>query len=158
MEGCLTQLRLGPKLGSSSLESNCQYHWKGLKHRDIVEPSRETPCTNIPIHCYLCPTSITGQARTIWKYNAVFHLISEHAGFSGNIPSIPVGMLLDMFIRKAEEKYLGISEEQTIKARYEHKIPGSDGLLELAGIQEELQKRSRANTVTQGSSKRSKKS
>ena len=157
LEGCLTQLRLGPKLGSSSLESNCQYHWKALKHKEIVEPSRDTPCTNIPIHCYLCPTSITGQARTIWKYNAVFHLISEHAGFSGNVPSIPVGMLLDMFIRKAEEKYLGISEDQTIRARSEQQIPGSDGLLELAGVQEELQKRSRAHTVTQGSSKRSKK-
>ena len=116
LEGCLTQLRPGPKLGSSSLESNCQYHWKALKHKDIVEPSKETPCTNIPIHCYLCPTSITGQARTIWKHNAVFHLISENAGFSGNIPSILVGMLLDMFIRKAEENYLGISEDQTIKA------------------------------------------
>ena len=158
LEGCLTQLRLGPKLGSSSLESNCQFHWKALKHKDIVEPSKEAPCTNIPIHCRLCSTSITGQAKTIWKYNAVFHLISEHAGFSGNIPSIPVGMLLDMFIRKAEEKYLGISDDLTIKAREEHQIPGSDGLLELAGVKEELQKRSRANTVTQGSGKRSKKS
>jgi hypothetical protein len=36
-------------------------------------------------------------------------------------PSIPVlGMLLDMFIRKAEEKYLGISEDLTIKARDDH--------------------------------------
>ena len=62
-----------------------------------------------------------------------------------------------MFIRKAEEKYLGISEDRTIRARSEQQIQGSDGLLELAGVNEELQKRSRAHTVTQGSSKRSKK-
>jgi hypothetical protein len=50
-------------------------------------------------------------------------------------------MLLDMFIRKAEEKYLGISEDLTIKARDDHQIPstGSDSLLEMAGVQEELQ-------------------
>jgi hypothetical protein len=38
------------------------------------------------------------------------------------------------------------------------KIPstGSDSLLEMAGVQEEPQKRSRAHTVTQGSGKRSK--
>ena len=66
-----------------------------------------------------------------------------------------------MFIRKAEEKYLGISENLTIKARDDHQleIPSNDhGLLEMAGVQEELQKRSRAHTVTQGSGKRSKKS
>ena len=45
----------------------------------------------------------------LYNLNAVFHLISEH----GVIPSIP-GMLLDMFIRKAEEKYLGISEHRKI--------------------------------------------
>jgi hypothetical protein len=68
----------------------------------------------------LCPTSIVGQARSIWKYyySSVFH-----AGFSGNIPSIPVGVLLDRFITKGEEKYFEISEDPTIKARNDHRIP-----------------------------------
>jgi hypothetical protein len=115
-----------------------------------------------PLERLHAQTSRSGQARTIWKYeNTVFHLISEHAGFSRNIPSIPVGVLLDMFIRKGEEKYFGISEDLTIKARNDHRIPSSDGLLEMAGVQlstvqEELQKQSRAHPVTQGSGERSK--
>lgn len=152
LEGCLTQLRLGQR-GSSMIESNCIYHWKGLKHKDIKEPSEEAPCTNIPIHCLLCPKSITGQAKTVWKYNAVFHLISEHASVNGKLPSIPPEMLLDMFIRKAEETYLGISEEQTIQSRNDLEIPNSDGLLEIEGVQEEVKRRDRSHTVTQGMSK-----
>jgi hypothetical protein len=46
--------------------------------------------------------------------------------------------------------------DQQVKARDDHQIPSSDSLLEMAGVQEELQKRSRAHTVTQGSGKRSK--
>ena len=32
-------------------------------------PLRETPYTNVPIHCPFCPLSASGKPHTIWKYN-----------------------------------------------------------------------------------------
>ena len=41
--------------------------------------SKAIPCTNVPVHCPLCPTSVSGQPQTIWKYNVMYHLIHEHS-------------------------------------------------------------------------------
>ena len=67
------------------------------------------PCTYVPIHCPLCPTSVSGNQQTIWKYNALYHLITEHSN-SGEIPG---ELLVKMFIHKNKEQALGIGEEYT---------------------------------------------
>jgi hypothetical protein len=54
----------------------------------------------------------------------------------------------DMFYQEGRGR---IPEDRTVKARYdsyyEHQLLGSGGLIELAGVQEELQKRGRAHTI-----------
>jgi hypothetical protein len=71
----------------------------------------------VPIYCPLCPTAVFGDPPTIWKYNALYHLISEHSSGS-TPPSIPGQLLVQMFITK-EERALGIRQNN---------IPGSDGI------------------------------
>ena len=101
---------------------------------------RSSPCTNVPIHCPICPTSVLNTPQTIWKYNALFHLISEHAtGFTS--PKIPRQLMADMHITKEEKKALGIEEEVTACWREQHDIPGSESLLEMMQAEEAQKKR-----------------
>ena len=66
----------------------------------MQQPSSSTmPCTNVPIHFPLCPTSVSGNQQTIWKYNALYHLITEHSN-SGIRPEIPGELLVKIFIHK----------------------------------------------------------
>jgi hypothetical protein len=53
-------------------------------------------------------------------------LISEHSN-NGVIPEIPGGLLVKMFIHKAEEQALGIDQNATEKDRRDNQIPDSDG-------------------------------
>ena len=57
-----------------------------------AEFSKILQCTNVLINCPLCPTAVSGDPPTIWKYNVLYHLISEHPSGS-TPPSIP-GQLL----------------------------------------------------------------
>jgi hypothetical protein len=59
--------------------SNCPYHYAAMNYKAAAKFSMAIPCTNVPVHCPLCPTSVSGQTQTIWKYNAVYHLIHEHS-------------------------------------------------------------------------------
>jgi hypothetical protein len=101
----------------------------------------------VPIHCPICPTSISKASQTTWKYNTLFHLASEHATNSGTPPKIPRQLLADMFITREEEKALKVTEDATDAWRVEHDIPGTDSLLELIQA-EEIQKRGRPDTVS----------
>ena len=78
-----------------------------------------------PKPCPICSLSFSGNPQTIWKYNALYHLISEHSS-NGIIPEIP-GELLVMFIHKAEEEALGIDQKATERYRMDNQIPDSDG-------------------------------
>src|ERR1700677_1667989 len=82
-----TQL-LEKKGGGITITSNCQYHYVQMQYRAATKFSRSSPCTNVPIHCPICPTSVSKAPQTIWKYNALFHLLSEHATGS-TPPQIP---------------------------------------------------------------------
>ena len=90
------------------------------------------PCTYVPIHCPLCPTSVSGNQQTIWKYNALYHLITEHSN-NGILPEIPGELLV------------GIGEEYTHGWRRENLIPDSDRLM---AMMEDQQKRERSDTVS----------
>src|SRR6267154_4062642 len=72
-------------------------------------------------------SSISQVPQTIWKYNVLFHLASEHS--TGTTPPKITGQLLvNMFVSKEEEKALKIEEEDTDWYRKEHNIPDTDGL------------------------------
>ena len=121
---CFTQLKL-KKHDSFSISSNCPFHYSGMQYRKAAEFSEALPCTNVPIHCPLCPTSVSGDPPTIWKYNTLYHLISEHSSGS-TPPSIPGQLLVQMFITKEKEKALGILEHNTVNWRKKNNIPDSD--------------------------------
>jgi hypothetical protein len=97
-----------------------------MQYKKAAELSKTFPCTDVPIHCPLCPTAVSGDPPTIWKYNALYRLISEHSSGS-TPPSIPGQLLVQMFITKEEEKVLGISEHITVDWRRQNNIPDSDG-------------------------------
>jgi hypothetical protein len=113
--------------GGFSISSNCPYHYSGMQYKRTAEFSKIHPCTNVPIHCPLCPTAVFGDPPTIWKYNVLYHLISEHSSGS-TPPSIPGQLLVQMFITKEEERALGISEHSTVDWRRQNNIPDSDGV------------------------------
>jgi len=138
-DNCFTQLKLKKPTGLS-IASNCPYHYSGMQYKKAAEFSKSVPCTNVPIHCPLCPTAVSGDPPTIWKYNALYHLISEHSSGS-TPPSIPGQLLVQIFITKEEEKALGISEHKTTDWRRQNNIPDSDGI-------EFGQTRKRSDTVS----------
>src|ERR1700676_4253648 len=111
-----------------------------MQYKKAAELSKVLPCTNVPIYCPLCSTAVSGDPPTIWKYNALYHLISEHSSGS-TPPSIPGQLLVQMFITKEEEQALGILEHDTVDWRRQHNIPDSDGV-------ELRQTRKRSDTVS----------
>jgi hypothetical protein len=123
--GCLTQLQ-EKKKGSLSVASNYPYHYATMNYKAAAKFSKSVPCTNVPVHCPLCPTSISGQPETIWKYNPMYHLIHEHS-IGDTSPSIPGQLLVQIFITKEEEMALGIQEQVTTCWRRENNILDSDG-------------------------------
>ena len=128
LDGCFTSL-LEKKFGNSikfTITSNCHYHYERMQYKNAAVFSKNMPCTNIPIHCPVCPLSFSGNPQTIWKYNALYHLISEHFS-NGIIPEIPGELLVKMFIHKAEEDALGIDQNATERYRRDNQIPDSDG-------------------------------
>jgi hypothetical protein len=128
LDGCFTSL-LGKKSGKSikfTVTLNCPYHYECMQYKNATVSSNNMPCTNVPTHCPIFPPSFSGNPQTIWKYNALYHLISEHSN-SGIFPEIPGELLVKMFIDKAEEKALGIDQNATEKYRRDNQIPDSDG-------------------------------
>ncbi|KAF8155394.1 hypothetical protein B0H34DRAFT_849557 [Crassisporium funariophilum] len=147
---CQTQLAM-KKSGGTSISSTCSYHYEKMQYKAAQDPTKTSPCTNVPIHCQLCPPlGISGEPRTIWKYNAMYHLLSEHPadGIFGSdstlLPKIPGAMMVDMFISLKEENFLKVAEAATLKNRQTYTLPGSD---DIEAIKEDM-KRERAPTVS----------
>lgn len=84
--------------------------------------------------CPICPQTLAGEPRTIWKYNTISHLISEHPEPVPGIPNtyklllIPGQLLVDMFNSQQEETLMGIPKERTLKYRADNELPGSDDI------------------------------
>jgi hypothetical protein len=145
--GCQTQLSF-TKQGVAHIKSTCPYHYEKMQYKAALEPTKGSPCTNIPIHCRLCPTlKVSGEMRTIWKYNSIYHILSEHSqdvSATQILPKIPGQMVVDMFVSSAEEAFMKISPTATLAYREEYGLQNSDGIEE---IKEEL-KRERAETLS----------
>jgi hypothetical protein len=121
-----------------------------MNYKAAAKFSNTVPCTNVPVHCTLCPTSVSRQPQTIWKYNAMYHLTQEHS-IGGTSPPIPGQFLIQIFISKEEEKALGIPEQATIGWRKQNNIPDSDGV-EMDSQGPQVDKRNRSDTVSTANS------
>ncbi|KAI0374930.1 hypothetical protein BV20DRAFT_986923 [Pilatotrama ljubarskyi] len=150
---CTTHLS---KRGSSyKISSSCPYHYTGMSYASACKTTVSTPSTNVPIHCPFCPARTPlGEPRTIWKYNAMVHLLMEHCGDDNSLPDLPPRFIVDMHISKTEELAMGIATEWTDKWREENAVPDSDDIeeaqQELVASEAAAQKRSRAESTTVG--------
>jgi hypothetical protein len=94
----------------------------------------DIPCSNIPIHCSMCPLSPEGKQWTIWKYNAPMHILLDHEQYDPDdtdllmLPDIPMSMQVKMHISRAEETACGIKEKFAMRARADFKLLNSDDL------------------------------
>ncbi|KAH9922493.1 uncharacterized protein B0H18DRAFT_879325 [Fomitopsis serialis] len=158
-DGCVVQLT--KKNNSASITSSCPYHYTSMSYNSAKSVSKATPCTNVPIHCPLCPTGRTGQPRTIWKYNVLFHLAKEHMDVDGErMPPIPLQLAVDMHISLEEETLMKVDRDVTEGWRIKHEIPGSDDIeqysKEIEGSQDKKGKkrmRSQSNVVVERGTK-----
>ncbi|KAK6996277.1 hypothetical protein R3P38DRAFT_3329602 [Favolaschia claudopus] len=119
-----------PKLSPDTIQitSNCSYHYAKMMYKAAKTSTEASPCTNVPLQCPLCPISKSGNRKTIWKYNAVFHLISEHSTSGKTPPKVPPQFWIETHIRHAEEQALGITDDETSRFRTEYTIPNSDAV------------------------------
>ncbi|THH18190.1 hypothetical protein EUX98_g8999 [Antrodiella citrinella] len=150
LDGCVVQLERTKSGKTYQVLSSCKYHYKNMVYSAASRSSANAPCTNVPIHCDTCKHTQSGRRRTIWKFNALYHVTSEHPTDDENFPIIGKQLLVDMFISSDEERALGIGKERTAKYRMENRLLDSDDYREIAeDVQravEEKTKRDRAES------------
>ncbi|KAF6752932.1 hypothetical protein DFP72DRAFT_814901 [Ephemerocybe angulata] len=148
---CFTQLKkTSPKV--LTISSTCPYRRSKMppsNRYDKFDP--EHPCSNTPLYCTLCPKTASNDPRTVWRYNAAFHLAIEHSG-----QEIPPTLLVNMFITKKEEEAMGIQGDATDDFRGEYNVPDSDGLdaMLLDPGEGETGARGRSHTITSSNRRR----
>ena len=118
-------------------ESTCPFHYKKMQYKAALKPTKGSPCTNIPIHCRLCaPLKVSGELQTIWKYNTIYHLLSEHSQNANIVetqvlPKISGRMAINMFVSSAKEAFMRIPPAATKMYREEFGLQKSDGIEEI---------------------------
>jgi hypothetical protein len=138
-------VQLARKGTSHSISSSCKYDYTSMSYGMATKCTKNSPCTNVPIHCPLCPKALFGQPRTIWKYKVMYHLAETHVdiGIDDTLPKIPGELLVNAFITSEEERLMGIEADLTAEFREENRIPDTDGIQELR----EVLKRTRAEST-----------
>ncbi|KAJ8092967.1 hypothetical protein PM082_011287 [Marasmius tenuissimus] len=150
-EGCFTRLSITTKKKtgqrSFKVESNCSYRLSTLDY----DKARASSCTNLPLHCPLCPPSVSGHPVTIWKYNAIFHLVLNHPADkgAGTVP-VPCSFLVESFISKKEEGDMKMALELTESFRSSFAVDNSSDIEQMeVEIKEGNTGRKRTLTLTQ---------
>ena len=133
------------------VHSNCAFSWPKLKYEDSWLYKNSSPCTNVPLHCTLCPSSLSRQQTTFWKYNLLHHIKLHHLTDTGKLPPFPTSLRIASRISMKEERRMGIDKGKTEAFRREHDIPASDTLMEIH--EAELAARKRAGSSTSNTSK-----
>ncbi|EKM80850.1 hypothetical protein AGABI1DRAFT_126893 [Agaricus bisporus var. burnettii JB137-S8] len=135
IDKCKTKLEIDPN-GASTITSDCIYHDTALDYEAASRgQANGTICSNVPIHCSLCPALPDGNPKTIWRYNALMHIAVDHEQLDledPNLrlyPDIPFSMKANMHISRAEETALDIEEERTLEARADFMLLNSDDFL-----------------------------
>ncbi|KAF8902265.1 hypothetical protein CPB84DRAFT_1824389 [Gymnopilus junonius] len=137
--GCETHI----SMSSSKITtmSNCKYHYKEMKYSKAAEYSDRSPCTNVPIHCALCPIDSNGAMMMIWKYNLKYHLDTTHIPDTGERPTLPLELIVTSHITREEELKMGIEPKETDYYRASEGIPNSDDIEEMVRDDREGRKR-----------------
>ncbi|KAJ3565596.1 hypothetical protein NP233_g7528 [Leucocoprinus birnbaumii] len=123
LDGCSLRLSEAPT-GGLTVTSSCIYQPQTWNIKSAARSTPESPCSNVPIYCHLCPSTITGEKRAIWKYNTSIHALIHHPQQHPSIldvlvpADLPGEMLVASHISKDEERYMGILEHKT--ASYRH--------------------------------------
>jgi hypothetical protein len=81
---------------------------------------------------------VSGIPRTIWKYNARYHLALEHGAIDGFQDELSESLqhcrdqfIIDIQISKAEEKDMRIPETNTAEYRRRYNVPETDSLQDM---------------------------
>jgi hypothetical protein len=126
--GCIVDLSQA-KTGKPSVRSACKYQHllTARKYDDKMKRIQRNMCTNLPMHCPFCPKGINGVSYTVWSYNFIVHLWEKHSK-DNNIPDLDPNTWLCAFISKDEEKFMGMTANDTETWRELHGVPDSEGL------------------------------
>ncbi|KLO07944.1 hypothetical protein SCHPADRAFT_1001296 [Schizopora paradoxa] len=116
------------------LTSTCVYAYSRMSYNTSRIFSKSNPCTNVPIPCQMCPETQSGDPRTIWKFNAIFHIIAEHAEDEYAPVVVPTELLFGMHVQRREETALGVCEESTTQYRDRYDVPPSDDFEEMKPV------------------------
>ena len=89
----------------------------------VVSCPNQTPCTNVPLNCPMCP-----QLDTFWKYGFFSHIVDRHLTESIELPDLdfPLDLWVTIHISKWEEFRMGIPTLKTDEWRDFNEIPDSD--------------------------------
>ncbi|KAF9779439.1 hypothetical protein BJ322DRAFT_1113247 [Thelephora terrestris] len=146
---CSTRLDTTTGKGKWQVNSNCRLRCR-FKYGAAQKSTNHSPCTNIPIYCPHC-------SGTIWKYNAVSHIISRHKDLLDNA-SIDPDFVLDIQLGKDEEATMGIPNDIATKyhASYPHLFPREEDLnaMEVQGTKQPKKRASCAKTASQNKRQR----
>lgn len=119
-EGCTTvldQIENGP----FNITSSCQYVYTSFNYKQAKIATKTSPCTNVPILCPFCVSLY--RKGTIWKYNAVVHMATEHPD-----EVIPFDFLSQIHISFKEAELTGVNSEGMKLYRETHNVPDSDDI------------------------------
>lgn len=123
----------GLKLTTTTVNSSCIYQYEKWNYKKAATESSDNPCTNVPIFCDLCPRTITGTKRAIWRYSAIMHAVIHHQQQHPTEPklfippNLPGSMLIHSHISQEEEHALGVENELTLTHREDFNLPMSEG-------------------------------
>jgi len=103
-----------------------EFHYQTMQYGRAKTPSKNTPCTNVPLNCPICPTGQNGRKTTFWKYQFMTHMIQRHLSESNELPFIPLQLLVTTHITQGEEVSMGIPNIKTQSWRDENQVLDSD--------------------------------
>ena len=97
-----------------------------MKYRNATTPTNQTPCTNVPLNCPMCPQSDS----TFWKYGFISHIADRHLTESTELPDLDFSLELwvTTHISKWEEFRMGIPTFKTDEWRDFNQFPDSDAI------------------------------
>ena len=122
-EECKTQLTVTGN--STKITSDCAYHYQNMKYRNAMTSTNQSPCTNVPLNCPMCPQSNI----TFWKYGFISHITDRHLTESIELPDLdhfPLDLWVTTHISKWEEFRMGIPTLKTSEWRDSNEFPDSD--------------------------------
>lgn len=129
------------KKKSIRIDSNCLYHYQGMNYVMASKTSDQTPCTNIPLTCPMCPQDQHGNRLTFWKYNFLLHMSDKHIIQDANdeelFANLHPELVVTTRISCQEERKMEIPSAYTDTWRKTNNVPDSDAIEAPDGLEEQ---------------------